>query len=93
MNSQRRTLTLLIRIEIAEGAGLAHSNDSELARTFATNSSCVDQGGKNASIGLSTKSCLGHLMSEMLRQTFNFAPCRLPSVRAQSMVPPAALKS
>jgi hypothetical protein len=89
----RKTLTLLIRIEIAEGAGFAHSNDSELARAFVSNSSCSGQGGKNVSIDLSTKSCLEHLMSEMLRQTFNVAPCRLLSVRAQSMVAPATLNS
>jgi hypothetical protein len=85
----RRTLTLLIRIEIVEGAGRAHTNDSESAGAFVSNNS--GHGRKNVSIGSSTKPCLGLLLSDILRQTFNVAPCRLLSVRSQSMVAPAAL--
>jgi hypothetical protein len=33
----RKTLTFLIRIEIVEEAGHAHSSDSELARQFVSN--------------------------------------------------------
>jgi hypothetical protein len=37
----RRTLTLLIRIEIVQGAGRAQSSDSELARPFVSNGTVV----------------------------------------------------
>jgi hypothetical protein len=52
VGKRRKTLTLLIRIEIVEGASTAHSDDSELARQFVSNDSGSGQGAENVSIAI-----------------------------------------